>query len=82
MHIILYTKLGCPWCNEVRTLLKQKGIDFDERECRNNKKNYDELVEKSGQTLTPTLDVDGEIIADTDASAVTQYFRDKGIQGF
>ena len=82
MHIIFYTKFGCPWCDEVRTLLESKDIDFEERECRDSKKNYDELVEKSGQTLTPTLDIDGEIIADTDASAVAEYFHKKGISGF
>ncbi|MBI4272332.1 glutathione S-transferase N-terminal domain-containing protein [Candidatus Uhrbacteria bacterium] len=82
MHIIFYTKSGCPWCDEVRTLLESKGVAFEERECRNSKENYNELVKKSGQTLTPTLDIDGEIIADTDVSAVAEYFQKKGISGF
>lgn len=79
MNIILYTKEGCPWCDDVRNLLKQEHIDFEERECRNNQRYFDELVQKSGQTLTPTLDVDGEILADSDAEQVRVFLRHKGI---
>ncbi len=82
MNVIVYTKQGCPWCDEVRDLLQSKGVSFDERECRHSKKNFDELVEKSGQTLTPTLDIDGTIIADTDAKAVGAAFRAMGVKGF
>ena len=82
MNILLYTKIGCPWCDEVRTLLQEKGVAFEERECRNNANYFDELVAKSGQTLTPTLDIDGEILADSDAQAVAEYFKKKGVPGF
>ncbi|MBI4252794.1 glutaredoxin family protein [Candidatus Uhrbacteria bacterium] len=82
MNIILYTKAGCPWCDEVRSLFQQKGVVFQERECRNNQANFDELVKKSGQTLTPTLDIDGEIIADTDARALSTLFKERDVPGF
>ncbi len=77
MHIIMYTKNGCPWCRDAKKLLQEKGIPFEEKECRGNKENFDELVKKSGQTLTPTLDIDGEILADTDADAIATYFKNK-----
>jgi len=82
MSIIMYTKEGCPWCDEVRALLEEKKVSFEERECRNNKQYFDELVAKSGQSLTPTLDIDGYILADTDAAAVADYFKQKGVEGF
>lgn len=82
MNIILYTKTGCPWCNEVRDLLSSKNISFEERECMGNAQYFDELVSKSGQSLTPTLDIDGEIVADTDVEALSAYFKNKGIAGF
>jgi len=82
MNIILYSKLGCPWCDEVLALFREKGVAFEEKECRNNKQNFDELVAKSGQSLTPTLDIDGEIIADSDAAALTHYFHKKGVPCF
>jgi len=82
MSIILYTKSGCPWCNEVRDLLRERDVAFEERECRGNKTYFEELVAKSGQTLTPTLDIDGVIIADTDAAAVERIFKEKQVAGF
>lgn len=82
MSIILYTKQGCPWCDDVRALLQEKNVSFEERECRNNADHFEELVKKSGQTLTPTLDIDGEILADSDTRQVAEYFKKKGILGF
>lgn len=82
MNIILYTKIGCHWCDEVRTLLQEKSLAFEERECRNSTEHFDELVRKSGQTLTPTLDIDGEILADSDADTVSEYLKGKNVPGF
>ena len=82
MNIILYTKTGCPWCKGVLNLFAEKGIKYEEREVRGNKAYYDELVAKSGQDKTPTLDIDGEIIADSDREAVTAYLKKRGVEGF
>lgn len=77
--IILYTKKGCPFCDGVRELLNEKRVIFEEREVLSNPKYYQELVEKSGQRLTPTLDIDGEIIADSDRDEVFDYLKKKGL---
>ncbi len=82
MAIIMYTKSGCPWCDEARALLVAKNVPFDEREVRSNPAYFDELVSKSGQTLTPTLDIDGEILADSDADQIAAYLKTKGYPGF
>jgi thioredoxin reductase (NADPH) len=79
MNIIIYTKTGCPWCAEALKFLNEKKIPYEEREVRNNPKFFEELVQKSGQTKTPTLDVGGEILADTDAAAIEILLRKKGI---
>lgn len=79
MPLIIYTKTGCPWCSEALTFLKEKNIQFEEREVRNNVDFMNELEEKSGQTKTPTLDFNGDILADTDAQAIELFLKDKGI---
>ena len=75
--IIIYTKTGCPWCKGVLDLFQEKGmkegVDFEVREVIQNKAYFDELVAKSGQTKTPTLDRNGEILADTDREAVEKW---------
>lgn len=82
MSLIVYTKQGCPWCEEVLELLRSKSITFDERECRNNEEHFAELKKKSGQDKTPTLDVDGDILADSDAQAVSVFLKKKGFPQF
>ena len=82
MTIIMYTKSGCPWCEEAKELLDGKGVVYEEKECRSNPANFEELVQKSGQTLTPPLDIDGEILADSDAAAISALRKAKGVAGF
>ena len=79
MHIILYTKTGCDWCDEVMDLLEEKKVEFEEKNVYEKPEYFEELVLKSKQTMTPTLDIDGEIIADTDAEGVTGYLQRKGL---
>ena len=82
MNIILYTKTGCPWCKGVLDLFKEKGVKFEEREVRGNEAYFKELVAKSGQSKTPTMDLDGEITADSDREAIAATLKAKGYAGF
>jgi glutaredoxin len=82
MNIILYTKKGCPWCEGVLDLFKEKNVKFEEREVLSNPAFFAELRQKSGQEKTPTLDIDGQIIADSDREAVEKYLKEKGYPGF
>ena len=82
MNIILYTKTGCPWCKGVLELFAEKSVKFEEREVRGNDIYFKELVAKSGQSKTPTMDLDGEITADSDREQIAAVLREKGYPGF
>jgi len=83
MNIIIYTKTNCGWCAEVLDLLLEYDIPFEERNVSENREFMKEMVEKSNQTFAPTLDIDGEILADVGADEVEAYLREKGvIKGF
>ncbi len=82
MNIILYTKSGCPWCKGVLDLFKEKKVKFEEREVLSNPVFFEELRKKSGQEKTPTLDIDGEILADSDREVVEKYLKEKKYLGF
>ncbi len=79
MNIIIYTKTGCPWCQDVLELLTKYKIQFEERNCTSNEIYFKELVELSSQTLTPTLIIDGVLLADSDAAAVEDYLKKKNL---
>jgi glutaredoxin 3 len=82
MNIILYTKTGCPWCTGVLDLFAEKGVKFEEREVTRNKAYFDEMVAKSGQTKAPTVDIEGEIFADSDKEQIAVVLKEKGYEGF
>ena len=64
-HPKLYIKQGCPWCQEAIEWLDQHHIKYNWIEVRNDPAAFDKLVEISGQTKTPTLQMsDGRILAD------------------
>lgn len=79
MKLILYTKTGCLWCDAVRVFLNEQKVPFEEREVLTNKMFLDELFAKSGQRKTPTLDLDGAILADTDREAVEKFLKEKNM---
>ncbi len=79
MSLIVYPKTGCPWCVAVLDFLRGKKVPFEEREVRGNQAYFDEMVKKSGQTKAPTLDLNGEILADTDKEAVEVWLRERKI---
>ncbi len=74
-NIIVYVKTGCPWCIGVLNLLKEKGVKYEERNVTESKAFMDEMVQKSGQAKTPTLDIDGHILADSDKDQVAAYMK-------
>lgn len=76
--IIVYTKTGCPWCIGVTDFLKESNIDFEERNVTENEEYFVEMQAKSGQSKAPTLDIDGEILADSDKDAVKEYLSKLG----
>lgn len=78
-NIIVYTKTGCPWCIGVTDFLNQKGISFEERNVTEKEEYFIEMQAKSGQTKAPTLDIDGDIIADSDKDQVEQELIKRGI---
>jgi glutaredoxin 3 len=78
MNIVVYTKPGCPWCKGVIGFLNEKGIAYEEKEVKSNKAFFNEMVQLSGQNKTPTLVIDGFILADSDKEQVEEYLKEKG----
>ncbi|MFT5179575.1 MAG: glutaredoxin 3 [Candidatus Paceibacteria bacterium] len=77
--MIIYTKTGCPWCNELKDFLKENKVEFEERNVTESDELRTEMEEKSGQTKAPVVDIEGEIFADTDKDEIEKVLKEKGI---
>lgn len=50
--VVLYTKPGCPYCLSAMTLLKRKGVDYQEIVASNDPQLKAEMMAKSGGRAT------------------------------
>lgn len=66
----VYSTPSCPWCIRVKQFLKDNNIDFQNIDVSSEQKAADEMVQKSGQTGVPVLDIDGEIIVGFDKEKI------------
>lgn len=77
MSIIVYTKTNCFWCDELIAFLKENKIDFENKETRGNAEYFEEMKKLSGQTLAPTVVIDGVVYADTDKDEIKKVLNIK-----
>ena len=74
---ILYVKNGCPWCIEVEQYLDQHQIEVERVVVSGNAKAMAEMVALSGQSKAPTLDWDGEVLADFGVDELIPFLKGK-----
>ena len=60
MIIKAYLKPSCGWSNGVRAIMRKHNLPFEDIDIINNRVNYAEMVQKSGQPLSPCVEIDGE----------------------
>jgi glutaredoxin 3 len=78
MKVILYRKSGCPWAAAVMGFLNELSIPFDARNISVNERYLREVEQKSGQSKSPTLDIDGKILADASVEDVAEHLETLG----
>lgn len=76
--IIAYLKPTCGWSQGVRTVLQKYQLSYEDRDIINNPLNYTEMVEKSGQQLSPCVEIDGQLLADVSGDEVEAYLVKSG----
>jgi glutaredoxin len=64
MKIRLFIKPYCPWCQKAMHWLEERGIQYEKRDVIADSKAYTEMVNLSGQTRTPVIEVNGWVLAD------------------
>ena len=78
LKITAYLKTHCGWSQGVRAILKKYDLSYEERDIIANPAYYEEMVRKSGQQLSPCVEVNGEMIADVSGDDVEAYLLKKG----
>jgi glutaredoxin len=71
--IIAYLKPTCGWSNGVRAVLKKYDLPYEDRDIINDPAQRQEMVEKSGQMLSPCIEIDGQMLADVSGEEVETW---------
>jgi glutaredoxin len=71
----LFIKSWCGWCHEAEAWLKERGIAYETLNVTTDKVARNEMLDLSGQTLAPVIDVDGHILADFDTGQLAKFWK-------
>jgi glutaredoxin len=73
MKIKAYLKPHCGWSRGVRTIMRKYDLEYDDIDILNGRADYDEMVRKSGQPLSPCVEIDGIMLADISGEELENY---------
>ncbi len=79
MKIAIYKKSGCPWAAAVVGFLNELKIPYELKNVTTHPEYAREVERKSGKCISPTLDIDGHILADASVEDVAKVLEKAGI---
>src|ERR1700741_723814 len=71
--IIAYLKPTCGWSQGVRAIMRKYDLPFEDRDIINDPMQRQEMIEKSGQMLSPCVEVDGRMLPDVSGEEIEAY---------
>jgi monothiol glutaredoxin len=77
--IIAYLKPQCGWSNGVRAVMRKYDLPYEDRDIINDPAQRQEMIQKSGQMLSPCVEIDGRILADISGEEVEAYMLSKNL---
>jgi glutaredoxin-related protein len=77
-QITAYLKTQCGWSNGVRAVLKKYDLAYTEKDIIQNPAFRWEMEQKSGQPLSPCVEVNGSMLADISGEELEQWMLQQG----
>lgn len=79
MQITAYLKTTCGWSNGVRAVLAKYNLAYTEKDIIQNPAFRLEMEQRSGQPLSPCVEIDGIMLADISGEEVEKYLLEKNL---
>ncbi len=76
--IIAYLKPSCGWSMGVRAVMQKYNLAYEDRDIINDYAQREEMIRKSGQQLSPCVEIDGHMLADISGEEVETWMVSKG----
>jgi monothiol glutaredoxin len=80
-QITAWLKTYCGWSNGVRAVLKKYDLPYEEKDIIQNPAFRWEMEQKSGQPLSPCVEVNGQMLADISGEELEGYLTQNNLVG-
>ena len=78
-QITAYLKTHCGWSKGVRAVLAKYDLEYTEKDIIQNPAFRWEMETKSGQPLSPCIEINGQMLADVSGDEVEQYLIENNL---
>lgn len=79
IKIVTYLKTFCGWSEGVRAIMRKYGLEYEEKDIIKNPAFRWEMEQKSGQPLSPCVEINGTMLADVSGEEVEQWLVESGL---
>ncbi len=75
--IKVYSTSSCPYCYTVKAFLDEHGFQYEDVNVAEDAKAREKMINKTGQTGVPVVEIDGQIIVGFDRERICQILSIK-----
>ncbi len=79
LKVIAYLKPNCGWSRGVRAILRKYDLPYEDRDITKDPLQRQEMELKSGQELSPCVEINGQMLADVSGDEVEVYLLEQGL---
>lgn len=77
--ITAYLKTYCGWSEGVRAIMRKYDLEFEEKDIIQNPAFRWEMEQKSGQSMSPCVEIGGQMLADVSGEEVEAWMIENGL---
>ena len=77
MKVKIYTTTHCPYCVVAKNFFKQNKIEYEEINVENDREAAMEMIQKSGQTSVPVIEIGDTIIVGFNKPKIVEALEKK-----
>ena len=71
--IVAYLKPTCGWSQGVRAVFRKYDLEYEDRDIINDPAQRAEMIQKSGQMLSPCVEINGHMLPDISGEEVEAW---------
>ena len=79
--ITAYLKTYCGWSAGVRAILQKHDLPYEEKDIIKNPAFRWEMEQRSGQPLSPCVEINGRMLPDVSGDDVERFLLENGLAG-